>query len=86
LVEGRARERLVKVVKGLEEVDKGLGRNRERAGREESVEGRGKKAANNGVACNKTLLHGPAVQVFYKPKVIRTPVGCADVELVVEGV
>lgn len=39
-----------------------------------------------GAACNKTLPHGPAVQVFYKPKFIATPMGCADVELVVEYV
>ena len=37
-------------------------------------------------ACNNTLLYGPAVQVFYKPKVIVTPAGCSDVELVVEYV
>lgn len=39
-----------------------------------------------GIACDKTLRYGPAVQVFYKPKFITTPMGCADVELVVEGV
>ncbi|CAF9927353.1 hypothetical protein IMSHALPRED_007193 [Imshaugia aleurites] len=34
-------------------------------------------------ACNNTLEFGPAVQLFYKPKVIDTPTGCSDVELVV---
>ena len=38
------------------------------------------------LACNNTLEFGPAVQLFYKPKVIVTPTGCADVELVVENV
>lgn len=37
-------------------------------------------------ACNNTLIYGPAVQVFYKPKFITTPQGCSDVELVVEYV
>ncbi|CAO1603184.1 hypothetical protein XANCAGTX0491_006776 [Xanthoria calcicola] len=37
-------------------------------------------------ACNTTLLYGPAVQLFYKPKFITAPKGCADVELVVEYV
>lgn len=36
-----------------------------------------------GIACNKTLRYGPVVQVFDKPKFITTPMGCADVELVV---
>lgn len=38
------------------------------------------------LACNNTLQYGPAVQLFYKPKVINTPTGCSDVELVVESV
>lgn len=38
------------------------------------------------LACNNTLPFGPAVQLFYKPKVIDTPKGCSDVELVVECV
>jgi len=38
------------------------------------------------LACNNTLEYGPAVQVFYKAKVITTPAGCSDVELVVEYV
>ena len=38
------------------------------------------------IACNNTLLYGPAVQVFYKPKVITTPAGCSDVQLVVDYV
>ncbi|CAF9916157.1 MAG: hypothetical protein HETSPECPRED_002779 [Heterodermia speciosa] len=37
-------------------------------------------------ACNETLLYGPAVQVFYKPKFITTPAGCSDVELKVNYV
>ena len=37
-------------------------------------------------ACKETLLYGPAVQVFYKPKVITTPTGCSDVALKVEYV
>lgn len=37
-------------------------------------------------ACNNTLEYGPAVQLFYKPKVINTPTACSDVELVVEYV
>lgn len=36
------------------------------------------------IACNNTLLYGPALQVFYKPKAITTPARCSDVELVVE--
>ncbi|KAI4195628.1 MAG: hypothetical protein LQ350_007099 [Teloschistes chrysophthalmus] len=35
-------------------------------------------------ACNSTLLYGPAVQVYYKPKYITTPKGCSDVQLVVK--
>ncbi|KAL9582465.1 MAG: hypothetical protein Q9212_003273 [Teloschistes hypoglaucus] len=35
-------------------------------------------------ACNSTLLYGPAVQVFYKPKFNTAPKGCSDVELVVK--
>ena len=38
------------------------------------------------LACNKTLLYGPAIQLFYKIKYIATPAGCGDVELVVEYV
>lgn len=38
------------------------------------------------LACNNTLEYGPAVQLFYKPKVINTPTACLDVELVVENV
>lgn len=38
------------------------------------------------LACNSSLLFGPAVQLFYTPKVISTPKGCSDVELVVERV
>ncbi|KAL8662055.1 MAG: hypothetical protein Q9202_005029 [Teloschistes flavicans] len=34
-------------------------------------------------ACDSTLLYGPAVQVYFKPKFITTPSGCADVALVV---
>ncbi|KAL8793586.1 MAG: hypothetical protein Q9195_003849 [Heterodermia aff. obscurata] len=37
-------------------------------------------------ACNATLLYGPAVQVFWKPKFITTPAGCSDVELKVNYV
>lgn len=37
-------------------------------------------------ACNSTLLYGPAVQLFFKPKFITTPTGCEDVQLVVEYV
>ncbi|KAL8947300.1 MAG: hypothetical protein Q9222_006402 [Ikaeria aurantiellina] len=37
-------------------------------------------------ACNETLLYGPAVQLFYKPKPETTPSGCEDVALVVERV
>lgn len=37
-------------------------------------------------ACNNTLEFGPAVQLFYKPKIINTPTGCSGVELVVECV
>ncbi|MDI1486227.1 MAG: hypothetical protein OHK93_005453 [Ramalina farinacea] len=37
-------------------------------------------------ACNKTLLYGTAIQLFYKIKYIATPAGCGDVELVVEYV
>lgn len=40
----------------------------------------------NVLACNNTLAFGPAVQLFYKPKIINTPTGCSDVELVVECV
>ncbi|KAL8651242.1 MAG: hypothetical protein Q9226_004784 [Calogaya cf. arnoldii] len=35
-------------------------------------------------ACNTTLLYGDAVQLFWKPKTITVPKGCADVELVAE--
>lgn len=38
------------------------------------------------LACNNTLEFGPAVQLFYKPKIINTPTGCSGVELVVECV
>lgn len=38
------------------------------------------------LACNNTLEYGPAVQLFYKPKVIDTPTACLDIELVVERV
>ncbi|KAI4269123.1 MAG: hypothetical protein L6R38_007583 [Xanthoria sp. 2 TBL-2021] len=37
-------------------------------------------------ACNTTLLYGDAVQLFYRPKTITAPQGCADVQLVVEYV
>lgn len=38
----------------------------------------------NELACNNTLLHGPVVQLFYKPKVNTVPARCSDVELVAE--
>ena len=38
------------------------------------------------LACNNTLEFGPAVQLFYKPKVINTPALCLNIELVVEKV
>ena len=38
------------------------------------------------LACNNTLQYGPAVQLFYEPKVISTPAGCSDVELMAESV
>lgn len=39
-----------------------------------------------GLACNNTLLYGPAVQLFYRRKFNPVPAGCEDVELDVEYV
>ena len=37
-------------------------------------------------ACKNTLPHSPAIQIFYRPKLIASPGSCSDVELVVEYV
>ena len=35
-------------------------------------------------ACDSELPYGPAVQVFYRFKASDVPIGCADIDLVVE--
>lgn len=37
-------------------------------------------------ACETTLLYGPTIQLFYRPKVMEIPLECGGVDLVIEQV